>query len=145
MALAHAIGDKAEAAYRRGDLFEKRRRLMARMGEALRQSDEQRQGSFAGPYRLKQATADLNHCALPDGAKWRWHKTWDGRRSPKSIIGWCSLARQYHPLALQTRRLKPIFLRYANRPEFEWPPNFNVKRAVRADHRQELDAHIAAE
>ena len=27
-ALAHAIGDKAEAAYRRGDLFEKRRRLM---------------------------------------------------------------------------------------------------------------------
>jgi integrase len=28
MALAHAIGDKAEAAYRRGDLFEKRRRLM---------------------------------------------------------------------------------------------------------------------
>jgi integrase len=29
MALAHVIGDKAEAAYRRGDLFEKRRRLMA--------------------------------------------------------------------------------------------------------------------
>jgi integrase len=29
MALAHAITDKAEAAYRRGDLFEKRRRLMA--------------------------------------------------------------------------------------------------------------------
>lgn len=29
MALAHAIGNKAEAAYRRGDLFEKRRRLMA--------------------------------------------------------------------------------------------------------------------
>jgi integrase len=27
-ALAHAIGDKVEAAYRRGDLFEKRRRLM---------------------------------------------------------------------------------------------------------------------
>jgi len=27
--LAHAVGDKAEAAYRRGDLFEKRRRLMA--------------------------------------------------------------------------------------------------------------------
>jgi len=26
MALAHAISDKAEAAYRRGDLFEKRRR-----------------------------------------------------------------------------------------------------------------------
>jgi integrase len=28
MALAHAIGDQVEAAYRRGDLFEKRRRLM---------------------------------------------------------------------------------------------------------------------
>ncbi|MGH8735902.1 MAG: tyrosine-type recombinase/integrase [Burkholderiales bacterium] len=28
MALAHAIGDKVEAAYRRGDLFEKRRSLM---------------------------------------------------------------------------------------------------------------------
>jgi integrase len=28
MALAHAIGDKVEAAYRRGDLFIKRRRLM---------------------------------------------------------------------------------------------------------------------
>jgi integrase len=29
MALAHAIGSKVEKAYRRGDLFEKRRRLMA--------------------------------------------------------------------------------------------------------------------
>jgi integrase len=28
MALAHAVGDKVEAAYRRGDLFQKRRRLM---------------------------------------------------------------------------------------------------------------------
>ena len=28
MALAHAIGDKVAAAYRRGDLFEKRRQLM---------------------------------------------------------------------------------------------------------------------
>jgi integrase len=28
MALAHAISDKVEAAYRRGDLFEKRRKLM---------------------------------------------------------------------------------------------------------------------
>ena len=28
MALAHVIGNKAEAAYRRGDLFEKRRLLM---------------------------------------------------------------------------------------------------------------------
>jgi len=29
MELAHAIGDKVEAAYRRGDLFTKRERLMA--------------------------------------------------------------------------------------------------------------------
>lgn len=29
MALAHAVGDRVEAAYRRGDLFDKRRRLMA--------------------------------------------------------------------------------------------------------------------
>jgi integrase len=29
MALAHVIGDKVEAAYRRGDLFDKRWRLMA--------------------------------------------------------------------------------------------------------------------
>jgi integrase len=29
IALAHAVGDKVEAAYRRGDLFEKRRRMMA--------------------------------------------------------------------------------------------------------------------
>jgi integrase len=28
MALSHAIGDKVEAAYRRGDLLDKRRRLM---------------------------------------------------------------------------------------------------------------------
>jgi hypothetical protein len=28
MALAHVVGDKVEAAYRRGDLFEKRRQMM---------------------------------------------------------------------------------------------------------------------
>ena len=32
MALAHAVGDKVEAAYRRGDLFEKRRALMEDWG-----------------------------------------------------------------------------------------------------------------
>jgi integrase len=35
MALAHAVGDKVEAAYRRGDLFEKRRRLMGAWAEFL--------------------------------------------------------------------------------------------------------------
>jgi integrase len=33
MALAHTVGDKVEAAYRRGDLFEKRRRLMTAWAE----------------------------------------------------------------------------------------------------------------
>lgn len=33
MALAHAIGDGTEAAYRRGDLFDKRRNLMAEWGQ----------------------------------------------------------------------------------------------------------------
>jgi len=33
MALAHTVGDQTEAAYRRGDLFEKRRRLMADWAE----------------------------------------------------------------------------------------------------------------
>ena len=33
MALAHAVGDKVEAAYRRGDLFERRKRLMQRWSE----------------------------------------------------------------------------------------------------------------
>jgi len=32
-ALAHSIGDKVEASYRRGDLFEKRKRLMEAWGE----------------------------------------------------------------------------------------------------------------
>jgi hypothetical protein len=35
MALAHTIGSKVEAAYRRGDLFEKRRRMMQAWGEYL--------------------------------------------------------------------------------------------------------------
>ena len=35
MALAHAVGDKVEAAYRRGDLFEKRRQMMADWAEFL--------------------------------------------------------------------------------------------------------------
>ena len=33
MALAHAIGDKVEAAYRRGGLFDKRRRMMRDWGK----------------------------------------------------------------------------------------------------------------
>jgi hypothetical protein len=32
MALAHAVGSKVEAAYRRGDLFEKRQTIMSEWG-----------------------------------------------------------------------------------------------------------------
>lgn len=35
MALAHVIGNKAEAAYRRGDLFEKRRNMMSEWARFL--------------------------------------------------------------------------------------------------------------
>jgi integrase len=35
LALAHAIGDKVEAAYRRGNMFDKRRKLMDAWGEFL--------------------------------------------------------------------------------------------------------------
>ena len=40
MALAHAIGDKVEAAYRRGDLFEKRRLLMTEWAKFCAQTGE---------------------------------------------------------------------------------------------------------
>jgi integrase len=43
MALAHAIGDKVEAAYRRGDLFEKRRQLMREWAEFCDGSGEERE------------------------------------------------------------------------------------------------------
>jgi integrase len=38
-ALAHVVGDKVEAAYRRGDLFEKRRRLMEAWAEYCTNKD----------------------------------------------------------------------------------------------------------
>lgn len=40
MALAHTIPDKVEAAYRRGDLFEKRRRLMREWGKYSQQTEQ---------------------------------------------------------------------------------------------------------
>jgi integrase len=39
-ALAHAVGDKVEAAYRRGDLFEKRRKLMTAWASFASNADE---------------------------------------------------------------------------------------------------------
>ncbi|HLH98025.1 MAG TPA: integrase arm-type DNA-binding domain-containing protein [Xanthobacteraceae bacterium] len=47
MALAHAVGDKVEAAYRRGDLFEKRRRLMTEWAK------------FCGAKPTNKAAADI--------------------------------------------------------------------------------------
>ena len=51
MALAHVIGDKTEAAYRRGDLFEKRQRLMDDWATYLHEpeSGSAGQGRFAEP------------------------------------------------------------------------------------------------
>ena len=50
MALAHAIGDKVEAAYRRGDLFEKRRLMMADWARFLARVEKPAQ-VFAMPAR----------------------------------------------------------------------------------------------
>jgi integrase len=47
MALAHAIGDGTEAAYRRGDLFDKRRNLMAEWGKFV----------YAAPVKCKNVVS----------------------------------------------------------------------------------------
>jgi len=47
MALAHAVGDKVEAAYRRGDLFEKRRRLMQAWSEYCARPNQSNEGRAA--------------------------------------------------------------------------------------------------
>ena len=49
-ALAHVVGDRVEAAYRRGDLFEKRRELMEAWGRFC-------SGSKAAVVQLRPATA----------------------------------------------------------------------------------------
>jgi integrase len=46
-ALAHTIDDKVEAAYRRGDLFEKRRRLMDAWAEFCAKSHRRQSGQPA--------------------------------------------------------------------------------------------------
>ena len=45
MALAHSIADKTEAAYRRGDLFEKRRKLMSEWANVCLGADSDEAGS----------------------------------------------------------------------------------------------------
>ena len=52
MALAHTIGDQVEAAYRRGDLFEKRQQLMA---EWAKHCERIKQPGKVLPLRRKRA------------------------------------------------------------------------------------------
>ena len=54
MALAHAVGNKVEAAYRRGDLFEKRRELMQKWAKFI---DTAPAASNARALRVKAAPA----------------------------------------------------------------------------------------
>ncbi len=55
-ALAHAVGDKVEAAYRRGDLFEKRAALMADWAAYLKRPAADVL-QFSGKSRQKQRKA----------------------------------------------------------------------------------------
>lgn len=54
MALAHTVGNKVEAAYRRGDLFDKRRKLLADWGRYCATARQSRDSSVV-PIRLKDA------------------------------------------------------------------------------------------
>lgn len=56
-ALAHAIGDKVEAAYRRGDLFEKRRKLMDAWATYCAKPPLQKTGSVVPMRRKTSAEA----------------------------------------------------------------------------------------
>ena len=56
MALAHAIGDKVEAAYRRGDLFEKRRHMMNDWAKFLARVETKNAGTVV-PMQRKRGAA----------------------------------------------------------------------------------------
>ena len=49
MALAHTVSDKVEAAYRRGDLFKKRRQLMDSWARYCARSEMGKRGSMVVP------------------------------------------------------------------------------------------------
>ncbi len=55
MALAHTIGDKVEAAYRRGDLFEKRRLMMTDWAQFLARVESKGEGAQVIPLQAKRA------------------------------------------------------------------------------------------
>ena len=52
-ALAHLIGDKVEQAYRRGDMFERRRRLMQQWAIFCANAPAQKPTSNVTPLRTK--------------------------------------------------------------------------------------------
>jgi integrase len=61
MALAHSVGDKVEAAYRRGDLFDKRRRMMSDWAAFCGQP--QQGGSVLS---LNRATGASSNLSMPE-------------------------------------------------------------------------------
>jgi hypothetical protein len=67
-ALAHVIGDKAERAYRRSDVLEKRRNLMESMGSVLRAAIAREHHSTCGATELV--------ANVVSGADWATARTW---------------------------------------------------------------------
>jgi len=55
MALSHAIGDKVEAAYRRGELLEKRRSLMEDWQQFCNGASAKPRGEAKAPPKTKTA------------------------------------------------------------------------------------------
>ena len=66
-ALAHVIGDKTEAAYRRGDIIEKRRRLMGCLGKV-------RDDEAGGRHSREVNTASSNMMVTPTSRSHRVKK-----------------------------------------------------------------------
>lgn len=143
-ALAHVVGDKTEAAYRRGDLFEKRRTLMedwarhclrapsdrASGGTEARAQDANaagppEQGADAVP--VTSAGVALAAAALPEAASPAWSPAGDGVTSPEADFpspaeAIAELGKPWgdedYRLVCRALFLKPEQLEAANHP---WP------------------------
>lgn len=76
MALAHAIGNKVEAAYRRGDLFEKRKQLMAdwarfcSTSQGVKMAEETKEEMYARLKKQVDAEDAEDEARLADMKKW---------------------------------------------------------------------------
>jgi len=112
MALAHAIGSKTEAAYRRGDLFEKRRQLMAAWADFLTGESKQAVPSSHAPARTDEGPTTITRDAGPPEAQ----------SAPSGEGG---DAQTCDP---RNARLRRFLLRSLHRPQ---GPHFDVERAVR--------------